>query len=74
MNTPVPDNVELILERDADWPDGAARIVRTSSSHEELELAEKNSASPEALKNFLQWANRRAKGGRRLLMIQGSSL
>lgn len=73
LDAPVPDNVELILERDADWPDGSARIIRTSSSHEEFDLPERDSASPETLKSFLQWAGGRSSGGRKLLIIQGSS-
>lgn len=73
LEAPVPEGVEVLIERDVDWPDGSARIARTSVSHEEKTLQEQDSASAATLQNFLRWAGDRAKGRNRLLVIQGSS-
>jgi len=73
LEAPVPDNVEVLIERDTEWPDGSARIMRRSDSHEESEIAEQNSANAQTFYNFLKWANAKAKGKKRLLIVHGLS-
>ena len=73
LETPLPDNVEVMIGRDTEWPDGFACVLRTNDSHEEVDLAEQNSANAETLENFLKLAAAKTRGKNKLLIIQGSS-
>lgn len=73
FETPVPDNIEVLIERDTDWPDGSARIIRTGNSHEEREIPERDSSSAQTLYDFLKWADANANGKYKLFIIQGRS-
>ncbi len=71
--TPVPEAVELLIERDTEWPDGSARAVISSAGHQEFELGEQNSADRSTFAGFLKWARDTARGKYKVLIIQGSS-
>lgn len=73
VGTPVPDGVELLSERDTEWPDGSVRAIRTASSYAESEIPEQDSASAAAISGFLDWAKANMTGKYKLLVVQGSS-
>jgi hypothetical protein len=73
FDTPVPDNIEVLIERDTDWPDGTARIIRSSDSHEERELGERDSSSAATFYDFLKWTDALASGRHKLLIVHGNS-
>lgn len=73
LQTPVPDNLEVLIERDTDQPDGSARIIRRSDSYEEYGLPEQDSASAATLGSFLKWAKGHSAGKHKLLIVQSHS-
>lgn len=73
FDTPIPDNIEVLIERDTDWPDGSVRVIRANDSHEERELGELDSSSAATFYDFLKWADASARGKHKLLIVHGRS-
>jgi len=70
LETKLTERVEIVMENDAY---GRKRIQRTIRRGSEpiikTLIPEKDSADPETLAQFLQWANANAQGGRRMLLV-----
>jgi hypothetical protein len=73
FSAPVPDNIEVIAQKDLEWPDGTIRAWHAGGKFAEQELPEDDSASPAAFTDFLKWAGALSTGRYKVLVVQGRS-
>lgn len=70
LDTPLPGNVELLIEQDTYKPEGTVRVIcRGSSLPEKQILPEHDSAAPENLAAHLRWVMQNARGKKRLFIV-----
>lgn len=69
----LPQEVEILLEHDAWGAEGVKRYIHTSNGTILENLPEHDSANPLSLNNFIQWAQKTAKGEYKIFLLMTHS-